>query len=92
MSDMLLSLRIKSPLEMSNVTIGDHLASMNWEGDQKLAEKVQRIMVRGNHNSLCLAHGRKPIIKVKNGTTPHISQTHPLNTSFSVQRDSLSEI
>ena len=64
LSDMLLSIRVKSPSELTNLTIADVLASFDWSNPD-VGAKVEEKLVRGNHNSLCLAHGRKPILPVK---------------------------
>lgn len=63
MSDMLLSLRIESPESLRNVSIGEHVASMDWT-NQKVGTKIQKSFMFGEHNSLCLAHGRESIIPV----------------------------
>ena len=39
------------------------MAMMDWI-DSKVGEMVEQTFMRGNHNSLCLAHGREPIIPV----------------------------
>lgn len=70
MSDMLMSLRIEKPVEFHNRTIGEHLRSMEWT-DQEVGRAVQDALVYGQHNSLCLAHGRKPIIPVSQNLKSH---------------------
>ena len=63
MSDMLLSLRIKSPESLNNVSIGEHVSSMDWN-NQRVGARVQDSFMFGEHNSLCLAHGRASLIPV----------------------------
>ena len=61
---MLLNIRIKSPEEFSNMTIGERFASINWK-DRKISQLVQDQLYFGMHNNVCLAHGRVPIIPVR---------------------------
>ena len=61
--DMLLRLRIKNPPNLRNLTLSQHLATLNWTRDS-LAEKVEKSLGQGEHSSLCLAHGRVPITPV----------------------------
>ena len=44
--------------------IGQLLATTEWK-NQAVRQHVQDAFVYGRHNSLCLAHGRKPIQEVK---------------------------
>ena len=44
--------------------IGQLLATTEWK-NQAVRQHVQDAFVYGSHNSLCLAHGRKPIQEVK---------------------------
>ena len=43
--------------------IGQVLASTEWQ-NQQVRQHVQDAFLYGRHNSLCLAHGRKPILPV----------------------------
>ena len=62
--EMLLNIRIKSPKEFANMTIGQRFASINWK-DRKISQLVQDQLYFGLHNNVCLAHGRVPIIPVR---------------------------
>ena len=57
--DLLMQIRIKSPASLNNLTVGELLVTMDWE---EQVPTIQRLLERGEHNSLCLAHGRKPLI------------------------------
>ena len=62
--EMLLNIRIKSPKEFANMTIGERFGSLNWK-DRKISQLVQDQLYFGMHNNVCLAHGRVPIIPVR---------------------------
>jgi len=57
--EMMLSLKIEEPERLSNVTVGQHLAGLNWPNP---ALAVERQLAVGMHNGLCLAHGRKALM------------------------------
>ena len=46
------------------MTIGQRLSSINWKARQT-GLAVQDALYFGNHNSVCLAHGRVPLIPVR---------------------------
>ena len=62
--EMLLNIRIRSPSKFENMTIGQRLGSINWKARQT-GLAVQDALYFGNHNSVCLAHGRVPLIPVR---------------------------
>lgn len=73
LTEMLLSLRILSPPELSGRSLGEHLSSgLDWRENRTLGRTVGRAMRTGEHNSLCLAHGRRPILPV--GTQKKIAK------------------
>jgi len=57
--EMLMKIRIKSPSSLHNKTIGEIFVEMDWE---ERGREMNSMLLAGEHNSLCLAHGRKPII------------------------------
>jgi len=57
--ELLMQLRIKSPSSLHNRTIGYVFESMDW---REAGPRINQLMVKGDHNSLCLAHGRQPLI------------------------------
>jgi len=56
--ELLVKIRIKSPSNLHNKTIGELFANMDWVKD---GPKINDMLSKGEHNSLCLAHGRKPL-------------------------------
>lgn len=60
---LLLSVKIKEPLELQNVSVGERMQSIDWN-EEKAKKFVQNTLLYGEHNSLCLEHGRKHIISV----------------------------
>lgn len=56
--DLLMQIRIKSPPKLHNLTVGEVIMSMDWELHSPV---MQQKLEQGEHNSLCLAHGRKPL-------------------------------
>ena len=56
---MLMKIRIKSPSSLHNKTIGEIFVEMDWE---ERGREMNSMLLAGEHNSLCLAHGRKPLI------------------------------
>ena len=72
--EMLLNIRIKSPKEFANMTIGERFGSLNWK-DSKISQLVQDQLYFGMHNNVCLAHGRVPIIPVR--IKPRLQQCRP---------------
>eukprot|EP00096_Caligus_rogercresseyi_P004519 TRINITY_DN18822_c0_g1_i1.p1 TRINITY_DN18822_c0_g1~~TRINITY_DN18822_c0_g1_i1.p1 ORF type:complete len:229 (-),score=28.42 TRINITY_DN18822_c0_g1_i1:1254-1940(-) len=69
--EMLLNLRIKDPIEYRNITLGNHFFSMNWT-DPSVWKTFMRALYFGDHSSLCLGHGRKPIIPYERTPFPSI--------------------
>ncbi len=61
--NMLLNVRIKRPEELHNVTVGERFASLDWT-NPRIGRRVQDAFLYGKHNSLCLAHGRVPLVPV----------------------------
>ncbi len=59
MMELLLQLRVRAPAALHNRTVAEVLSTINWrqEGGQ-----IEDILMHGDHNSLCLAHGRHPLI------------------------------
>ena len=57
--ELLLQLRIKSPASLHNKTVGHVFATTNWA---EVGGRLNQQLVTGQHNSLCLAHGRRPLI------------------------------
>merc|ERR1712083_344092 len=57
---LLLGVKIKEPLELQNLTVGQRLLSMDWS-NLKVSKSVEDVFHLEKHNSLCLAHGHKPI-------------------------------
>ena len=56
--ELLVKIRIKSPPNLHNKTIGEVFATMDWV---EQGQKINKMLITGEHNSLCLAHGRKPL-------------------------------
>ena len=56
--ELLVKIRIKSPSTLHNKTIGEVFATMDWVKD---GPKINNMLMKGEHNSLCLAHGRRPL-------------------------------
>ena len=54
-----MKIRIKAPASLHNLTIGEMFARMDW-GEQGGA--INTALLSGEHNALCLAHGRRPLI------------------------------
>jgi len=69
--ELLVKIRIKSPASLHNVTIGEMFLNMDWESR---GPEINQALVRGEHNSLCLAHGRRPLIPYQSFTPPAFSQ------------------
>ena len=61
---MLLGIKIQAPEKFKDLSIGQLLRQMPWETDPALGKSVQDQIRFGEHNSLCLAHGRKPLTEV----------------------------
>jgi len=61
--------KIKEPLELQNLTVGQRLLSMDWS-NPKVSKSVEDVFHLEKHNSLCLAHGRKPI-------APYLASMYP---------------
>ena len=57
--DLLMQLRIQAPVHLHNQTVGEVFASVDWE---QRGSEIQEILMLGEHNSLCMAHGRQPLI------------------------------
>lgn len=69
LSDLLLNVRVKSPPRFQNRTLRRHLAAIDWT-DRASMEAFEAALKTGPHNSLCLAHGRNPLIKYKEISYP----------------------
>jgi len=72
--DLLMQIRIKAPASLHNLTVGEVLVSMDWEAQ---VPTMQRLLERGEHNSLCLAHGRKPLIPYQATAYPKYKVLEP---------------
>merc|ERR1719507_2688387 len=72
---MLFDIRIESPSRLRNWTLADRIASMEW-AEEAVSRAVQDKVYFGDHNVLCLAHGRRPLIEYKSLSFPRI--TSPL--------------
>jgi hypothetical protein len=57
--ELLMKLRIRAPAAFNNRTVGELLADMDWAAR---GPDMNQMLVKGEHNSLCLSHGRKPLI------------------------------
>jgi len=57
--DLLVKVRIKSPAHLHNTTVGELFESTNWT---VRGPEINRDILGGQHNRLCLAHGRRPLI------------------------------
>ena len=57
--ELLVKIRIKAPASLHNLTIGEMFAHMDWEGR---GGAINTALLSGEHNALCLAHGRRPLI------------------------------
>ena len=69
--DLLMRIKIKSPESLHNKTIGEMFAAMDWVGS---GAEINRKLLTGEHNSLCLAHGRQPLIPYQSFSVPEIKQ------------------
>jgi len=67
LQDLLTRIRVKSPPILHNRTVGEVLMTKDWV---KTGQQFNRDMILGQHNSLCLAHGRKPLIPYKPSPYP----------------------
>lgn len=65
--ELLVKIRIKSPASLNNLTIGEMFQGMDWA---EAGHSINTALVQGQHNSLCLAHGRKPLIPYQAFTPP----------------------
>jgi len=65
--DLLLQIRIRAPASLHNKTIGHVFNSIDWREE---GSRINKFMTEGEHNSLCLAHGRQPLIPYKLVTYP----------------------
>ena len=72
--DLLMQIRIKSPSSLHNITVGELLVTMDWK---RQAPTIQRLLERGEHNSLCLAHGRRPLIPYQPTSYPEYKVLEP---------------
>jgi len=70
--EMLLNIRIESPNEFANMTIGERFAAMTWK-DNRISQLVQDQLYFGMHNNVCLAHGRVPIIPYEEHPFPNFT-------------------
>ena len=69
--DLLMRIKIKSPESLHNKTIGEMFAAMDWVGS---GAEINRKLLTGEHNSLCLAHGRQPLIPYQSFSVPEIKE------------------
>jgi len=69
--ELLVKIRIKSPSSLHNKTIGEVFATMDWV---KEGPEINKMLMRGEHNSLCLAHGRKPLNPYQPTTFPQFKE------------------
>ena len=69
--DLLMKIKIKSPQSLHNKTIGEMFASMDWV---QRGPDINRKLLTGEHNSLCLAHGRQPLIPYQSFSVPQIKE------------------
>merc|ERR1712227_416081 len=65
--ELLVKIRIKSPASLHNKTIGEMFAAMDWE---RRGPDINSMLLDGEHNSLCLGHGRKPLIPYQSFSPP----------------------
>lgn len=84
MSDMLLKIRIKTPLKYFNRTIAEHFALMNWM-DPNESRDIQDAIRFGDHSSLCLAHGRKPLIPYEAQPYPQFFSSETIKTKCHIR-------
>ena len=75
--DLLMRIKIKSPESLHNKTIGEMFAAMDWVGT---GAEINRKLLTGEHNSLCLAHGRTPLIPYQSFSVPQIQQLRPVDS------------
>ena len=75
--DLLMRIKIKSPESLHNKTIGEMFAAMDWVGS---GAEINRKLLTGEHNSLCLAHGRLPLIPYQSFSVPQIQQLRPVDS------------
>ena len=66
-----MKIKIKSPQSLHNKTIGEMFASMDWV---ERGSDINRKLLTGDHNSLCLAHGRQPLIPYQSFSVPEIKE------------------
>ena len=69
--ELLVKIRIKSPSSLHNKTIGEVFATMDWV---KEGPEINQMLMQGEHNSLCLAHGRKPLNPYQPTTQPQFKE------------------
>ena len=72
--DLLMQIRIAAPASLHNLTVGEVLAEMDWPAQ---VPTIQRLLERGEHNALCLAHGRKPLIPYQATSYPEYKVLEP---------------
>ena len=75
--DLLMKIKIKAPQSLHNKTIGEMFASMDWVEKGK---EINRKLLTGEHNSLCLAHGRQPLIPYQSFSVPDIKELGRVNS------------
>ena len=75
--DLLMRIKIKSPESLHNKTIGEMFAAMDWVGS---GAEINGKLLTGEHNSLCLAHGRLPLIPYQSFSVPQIQQLRPVDS------------
>jgi len=69
--ELLVKIRIKSPSNLHNKTIGEVFATMDWV---KEGPEINKMLMTGEHNSLCLAHGRRPLNPYQPTTFPQFKE------------------
>ena len=74
MMELLMQLRVRDPPELHNLTVGEVLAGIDW---QATGPQVQDKLLHGQHNTLCMAHGRHPLIPYKPVEYPQFKALPP---------------
>ena len=59
----------------SHFQIAQRMAMMDWS-ESEIGKTVEETFMYGNHNSLCLAHGREPIIPVSIDVIVNMKSLH----------------
>jgi hypothetical protein len=72
--ELLLQLRVRAPASLHNRTVAEVLASTDWV---TAGPQIEHDLVHGDHNSLCLAHGRHPLIPYETVKYPMFKPLSP---------------